>query len=240
MKWHRQQDGACQNDAENYSPQPGQPRAGFGGTADQEHQGRDSLGGHRQTHNPSGATLVFHGNLGGPVHTDGCEERIVHQLDEPDDARHHTRRDQIEDQLHHVATIRHAARLWLTERMSEAEPHVHEEPSYGHDVQAALAPITRQLRELIPDVYKGFGGLHAAAFRAGALDAKTKELVALAIAITTKCDGCIAAHAKGAARNGASDAEVAELIGVTISMNGGPGTVYGPRAFAAFREFKNS
>ncbi len=122
--------------------------------------------------------------------------------------------------------------------MSEAESPAHNHP-YGHDVQAALAPISRELRELIPDVYKGFGGLHAAAFKAGALDAKTKELVALAIAITTHCDGCIAAHAKGAARNGASEQEVAELIGVTISMNGGPGTVYGPRAFAAFREFKN-
>lgn len=127
--------------------------------------------------------------------------------------------------------------VWLTEQMSEAESPAHNH-SYGHDVQAALAPISRELRELIPDVYKGFGGLHAAAFKAGALDAKTKELVALAIAITTHCDGCIAAHAKGVARNGATDEEVAELIGVTISMNGGPGTVYGPRAFAAFREFK--
>ena len=129
--------------------------------------------------------------------------------------------------------------MWLTEPMSDADSHAHTH-SYGHDVQTELAPISRELRELIPEVYKGFGGLHAAAFRAGALDAKTKELVALAIAITTHCDGCIAAHAKGAARNGASEAEVAELVGVTISMNGGPGTVYGPRAFAAFREFKNS
>ena len=119
----------------------------------------------------------------------------------------------------------------------ESHEHVH---SYGKEVQAALAPITRELRELIPDVYKGFGGLHAAAFRDGSLDAKTKELVALAIAITTRCDGCIAAHARGAARTGATEQEVAELIGVTISMNGGPGTVYGPRAFAAFREFKSS
>lgn len=123
--------------------------------------------------------------------------------------------------------------------MSDADSSAHNH-SYGHEVQAALAPISRELRELIPDVYKGFGGLHAAAFRAGALDAKTKELIALAIAITTHCDGCIAAHAKGAARNGASETEVAETIGVAISMNGGPATVYGPRAFAAFREFTNS
>jgi len=163
----------------------------------------------------------------------------VHQLHEPDDADHDARRDQVENQLNHVATLRQLRGMWLTEPMSDADSHAHTH-SYGHDVQTELAPISRELRELIPEVYKGFGGLHAAAFRAGALDAKTKELVALAIAITTHCDGCIAAHAKGAARNGASEAEVAELVGVTISMNGGPGTVYGPRAFAAFREFKNS
>ena len=117
--------------------------------------------------------------------------------------------------------------------------HVHDH-SYGPAVQAELNPISKELRSAIPDVYKGFGAMHAAAFKAGALDAKTKELIALAIAITTHCDGCIAAHARGAARNGASEAEVAEMIGVAIAMNGGPGTVFGPRAFAAFREFTAS
>ena len=71
----------------------------------------------------------------------------------------------------------------------------------------------------------------------GALDAKTKELIALAIAITRECDGCVAAHAKGAVREGASRQEVAEMIGVTILMNGGPGTVWGPRALEAFDQF---
>ncbi len=71
----------------------------------------------------------------------------------------------------------------------------------------------------------------------GELSAKVKELIALAIAITRECDGCIAAHARGAARRGATAAEVAEMIGVAIMMNGGPGTVWGPRALAAFHEF---
>ena len=71
----------------------------------------------------------------------------------------------------------------------------------------------------------------------GALTAKTKELIALAISITRECDGCIAAHARGAARQGATADEVTEMIGVAISMNGGPGTVWGPWALAAFREF---
>lgn len=93
------------------------------------------------------------------------------------------------------------------------------------------------LRDHIPAVYDGFSALSRAALADGALDAKTKELIALAIAVTRKCDGCIASHARGAARRGASAEEVAEALGVAVLMNGGPGTVYAPRAFEAFREF---
>ena len=60
---------------------------------------------------------------------------------------------------------------------------------------------------------------------------------ALSIAITRECDGCIAAHARGASRRGATRAQVAEMIGVAIAMNGGPATVYGPRALEAFDQF---
>jgi AhpD family alkylhydroperoxidase len=66
---------------------------------------------------------------------------------------------------------------------------------------------------------------------------RRKELIALAIAVTRECDGCIASHAQGAAHAGATEAQVAETLGVAVLMNGGPGTVYAPRAFAAFREF---
>ncbi len=52
-----------------------------------------------------------------------------------------------------------------------------------------------------------------------------------------QCDGCIASHARGAARHGATADEVAEALGVAVLLNGGPGTVHAPRAFAAFREF---
>ena len=82
-----------------------------------------------------------------------------------------------------------------------------------------------------------YRALSAAAMADGALTAKTKELIALAIAVTRECDGCVAAHARGAARQGATTEEVTEMIGVVISMNGGPGTVWGPRALAAFQEF---
>jgi len=108
---------------------------------------------------------------------------------------------------------------------------------YGSDVANALAPIARELRHEIPDTLKAFADLHKAAMAAGALDEATKELLALAIAVTHRCDGCIASHARGAARKGATRAQVAETIGVAILMNGGPATVYGPRALAAYDDF---
>jgi AhpD family alkylhydroperoxidase len=108
---------------------------------------------------------------------------------------------------------------------------------HAHDVQAELREPARALRHAIPDVYDGYRQMHTAAYAAGALDQKTKELIALAIAVSKECDGCIASHARGAVRTGATESEVAEALGVAIAMNGGPGTVYGPRAFAAFREF---
>jgi AhpD family alkylhydroperoxidase len=110
--------------------------------------------------------------------------------------------------------------------------------SYGQAVQDELRGPAQALRRAIPQVYEGYRQMHTAAYAAGALDVRTKELIALAIAVSKECDGCIASHARGAARSGASEEEVAEALGVAIAMNGGPGTVYGPRAFAAFQEFK--
>ena len=60
---------------------------------------------------------------------------------------------------------------------------------------------------------------------------------ACAIGVVEQCDGCIAPHAEGAAKAGATRQEAAEAVGVAMLMNGGPGTIYGPRAYAAFCEF---
>ena len=109
--------------------------------------------------------------------------------------------------------------------------------THGRTVMQGLAPEARALRQMIPGVYEGFVGLSAAAMAPGALDVKTKELLALVMAVTLRCDGCIATHARGAATNGATREEVAEALGVTFLMNGGPGTVYGPRAYDAFCEY---
>ena len=109
--------------------------------------------------------------------------------------------------------------------------------SYGNAVRDELRVPTRELRHAIPQVYAGYKELHDSALAAGVLDARTKELIALAIAVSKECDGCIAAHAHAAVQHGATPQEAAEAIGVTFLMNGGPATVYGARAFAAFREF---
>ena len=108
----------------------------------------------------------------------------------------------------------------------------------GHaEVIAGLREPTRALRQAAPDAWAGFGALHDATFAEGALPSKVKELTALAIAVVKRCDGCIAYHAKAAARLGATEAEVAEALSVALLMDGGTATVYGPRAFDAYREF---
>jgi len=111
------------------------------------------------------------------------------------------------------------------------------EPCYGQPVLDELSPLHRQLRRAVPEVYRGFGELHHAAFAEGALETRTKELIALAIAVVEGCDGCIASHAQAAARAGATRQEAAEAIGVTFLMHGGPATIHGPRAYDAFCEF---
>ena len=108
---------------------------------------------------------------------------------------------------------------------------------HNHEILDEMRQPVAQLRQAIPGVFKAYADMHHAVITDGALPAKMKEIIALAIAVTRECDGCIASHARGAVRQGATAEEVAEAMGVTILMNGGPGTVYGPRALEAFTEF---
>ncbi|ACU53657.1 alkylhydroperoxidase like protein, AhpD family [Acidimicrobium ferrooxidans DSM 10331] len=109
---------------------------------------------------------------------------------------------------------------------------------HWHEVQDELRDPVKELRAQIPETWHAYATLHRHALEAGHIDAKTKELIALAVAVTTQCDGCIASHARGAARQGATAEEVAEALGVVVLLTGGPGTVYGPRAYQAFLEFR--
>jgi len=105
-----------------------------------------------------------------------------------------------------------------------------------HEVREELRQPALDLRSLIPDVLRGYADLSRAAMAEGELSGATKELLALVIAITRECDGCIVSHTRGAVRLGVTRQQVAEAAGVAIMMNGGPGTVWGPRALHAYDE----
>jgi AhpD family alkylhydroperoxidase len=103
-----------------------------------------------------------------------------------------------------------------------------------------LREPTRSLRHAIPEVWAGFAGLHDAAMAEGELPSRVKEAAALAMAVIKGCGGCIAYHARSAARAGATPGEVAELLGVALLMDGGTASVHAPRAWEAFGEFSGS
>lgn len=108
---------------------------------------------------------------------------------------------------------------------------------HWHDVTGDLREPTKSLREKIGGAWSGFATLHKEAMGDGVIPARLKEVMALAIAVSEQCDGCIAYHARAAARTGATEDEVAEGLAVALLMSGGPATVYGPRAWEAYREF---
>lgn len=107
-----------------------------------------------------------------------------------------------------------------------------------HERNKEIGTLMGQLGMEVPEVLKSFGALHAASFKPGALDVKTKELVALGIAIAIRCDGCIAAHVEAAVKEGVTKEEVVEVISVSIVMGGGPSLVYGVEALQALTQFQ--
>lgn len=110
---------------------------------------------------------------------------------------------------------------------------------HHHEVLQELREPTKALRRAIPAAWDGFTALHAAAMADGVVPASTKEAVALAISVVKRCDGCIAYHAKAAARAGASPELISEILGVALLMDGGTASVYAPRAWDAFVEFQS-
>ncbi len=103
-----------------------------------------------------------------------------------------------------------------------------------------LRKLMGQLGRAIPKTMSGFQQLHSEAIRDGALSTKVKELISLGIAITVRCDGCIAYHVHDALEAGASYEEVLETIGVAVMMGGGPATVYGAQALEALEQFQKA
>ncbi|MCW5700774.1 MAG: carboxymuconolactone decarboxylase family protein [Rhodospirillales bacterium] len=112
------------------------------------------------------------------------------------------------------------------------------EKSYPEIVKH-LSGVMMDLNKGIPGPWKGFVQLADQAKAPSALDAKMKELIAVAISISMRCDGCIGFHVRGAVKNGATRQEMMDTIAVAVMMNGGPGTVYGAYALEAYDQFAN-
>lgn len=101
-----------------------------------------------------------------------------------------------------------------------------------------LSGLMEKLGADAPTVMEGFSRMHEASVADGALSPKTKELIALAIGVSVRCDGCIAYHIHDALQAGATRAEIAEAIGVAVMMGGGPSVVYGSQALEALEQFE--
>lgn len=87
-----------------------------------------------------------------------------------------------------------------------------------------------------PDVMRGMAALNNAAAKTGHLEPRIHELISLAVAVTTRCDGCIAVHTKKAAEAGASLEEVSEALGVAIAMNAGAALTYSARVVETYQQ----
>lgn len=94
-----------------------------------------------------------------------------------------------------------------------------------------------ELRKAQPDAMAGFSQLAKAAGADGALDAKTKELIALAISVAVRCDACIGFHTKALVTLSASREELTETLAMSVYMGGGPSLMYAANAIKAFDEF---
>lgn len=105
------------------------------------------------------------------------------------------------------------------------------------DLAASLSAPLKELRSGAPDVMKGFSALARAALESRALDTKAKELIALGIAVATRCEACIAFHAEAAVRHGATRDEVMETMGMAIYMSAGPAVMYAAQAAEAYDQY---
>lgn len=109
------------------------------------------------------------------------------------------------------------------------------------DYQAIIMNISSNIKILkkdIRDTMNGYSAMAEAATRDGVLDTKTKELIALALGVAARCEGCLGFHAKALVGLGATREEVEETLGIAIYMGGGPSLMYAADALAAFDQFQ--
>lgn len=108
--------------------------------------------------------------------------------------------------------------------------------SYPEELQEFM-DLMGELGQEIPDTMAAFRKLHHASVGEAVLSTRVKELIALGIAISVRCDGCIATHVNAALKSGATHQEITEAVGVAILMGGGPAAVYGTKVLKALKQF---
>ena len=106
-----------------------------------------------------------------------------------------------------------------------------------NDYRKQLAAGMKEIGQLSPDTIKGYMALSAAGQKKDLLGAKVRELIALAVAVTLRCDGCITVHTEAAIKHGATKEEIAEALGVAVAVNAGAALVYSARVMDAFKEY---
>lgn len=105
------------------------------------------------------------------------------------------------------------------------------------EITKRISSNMKVLRKDIPDTMQGFSAMAQAATKNGALDKKTKEFIALAIGVSTRCDGCIGFHSEALVKLGATREEFVEVLGMAVYMGGGPSLMYAADAMMAFEQF---
>ena len=105
------------------------------------------------------------------------------------------------------------------------------------EVSSTISAKIKNLRHEIPDTMQAFNQLASATHTEGALSKKTKELMAMAIGIAARCEGCLAFHAQACVRQGVTRREFEEMLQVAIYMGGGPSLMTAAEALAAYEEF---
>jgi AhpD family alkylhydroperoxidase len=105
------------------------------------------------------------------------------------------------------------------------------------EITAEVSANLAKLRADIPETMRGFASLAGAAGKDGALDKKTKELIAMALSVSARCDPCLGFHADALVKAGCSRAELEEMLGMCIYMGGGPSLMYAAHALQAYEQF---
>ena len=105
------------------------------------------------------------------------------------------------------------------------------------EITKRISGSLKFLRKDIADTMQGFSAMAQAATKDGALDKKTKELIALAIGVSTRCDGCIGFHTEALVKLGTTREEFEEVLGMAVYMGGGPSLMYAADALIAFEQF---